>query len=142
MTETPTTATEPKKLVKLSSLKADREKEREGDWQASDIPGVSFFVRSTNYAPYRIERDARFAKLARKFGADAIPDDDRATVLGELAVKHLLLDWKGLDEPFSTQLATEVLTDEAYRDFRGSVYLAAVKVGQAEVEFVEAGAKN
>jgi hypothetical protein len=133
----------PTKLVKLSSLKANRDVEREGDWQpAADIPGVSFFVRSTNYAAYKIERDARFAKLARKFGADAIPDDERAKVLGELAVKHLLLDWKGLDEPFSPEKAEEVLTDEAYRDFRGTVYLCAMKVGQGEVEFVEGTAKN
>ncbi len=134
------TATAPK-IVKLASLKADREKEREGDWQASDITGVSFFVRSTNYAPYKIERDARFAKLTRKHGNN-IPDDERATVLGELAVKHLLLDWKGLDVPFSPETAREVLSDEAYREFRGSVYLAAMKVGQGEIEFVEDTVKN
>ncbi len=142
MTEPTTTEAASTKLVKLSSLKADREKEREGDWQPSDIPNVSFFVRSTNYAPYKIERDAKFAKLARKHGADSIPDEARATVLGELAVKHLLLDWKGLDEPFSKEIATEVLTDESYRDFRGSVYLSAMQVGRSEIEFVEGAAKN
>lgn len=139
--QTPTATTT--KLVRLSSLKADRDVEREGAWQpAADIPGVSFFVRSTNYAPYKIERDARFAKLARKHGADTIPDDDRAKVLGELAVKHLLIDWKGLDVPFSLEKAEEVLTDESYRDLRGTIYLCAMKVGQGEVEFVEDTAKN
>lgn len=141
MTETSSATASPKKLVKLSSLKADREKEREGDWIPSDIPGVSFFLRSTNCAAYKIARNAIFAKLERKHGAE-IPDEVRAKALGELAVKHLLIDWKGLDVPFSAEAAEEVLTDEGYRDFRGSVYLAAMKVGQGEVEFVEEAVKN
>lgn len=146
----PTPNTTPVKLVKLSSLKADRVKEREGDWiDSPDIgKGVAFLVRSTNYAPYRIARDARFAKLARKHGSDEIPDDERAKALGELAIEYLLLDWRGFAEddgepiPFSEERANEILTDEAFRALRGSVYLAAMKVGQGEVEFVEESAKN
>ena len=139
---TETTSTEvPKKLVRLSSLKADLEKERNGDWQPSDIDGVSFLVRSTNYAPYRIARDAAFQKLTRKHGNN-IPDEPKTRTLGELAVKHLLLDWSGLDEPFSPELAETILTDEGFRGLRDSIYFAAMKVGQAEVEFVEDGAKN
>lgn len=138
--------------VKLSSLKADLSKERDGDWiEAPDIDkSVSFFVRSTNYAPFRIARNAVFAKLARKHGneADDIPDDIRAKALGKLAVEHLLLDWKGFVDddgqpiPYDEDKAAEILTDEAYRAVRGSVYLAAMKVGQAEVESVEETAKN
>ena len=147
---TPMTTQPTQQLVKLSSLKADRNKEREGDWiEAADIgKGVAFLVRSTNYAPFRFARDARFAKLARKHGADEIPDDDRAKALGELAVEHLLLGWKGFGEDdgseiaFSPEKAEEILTDEAFRGLRGSVYLAAMKVGQSEVEFVEGAIKN
>lgn len=141
MTDLSTTTAKPK--VKLASLKADRDKEREGDWIVSDIdPGIRFFVRSTNFAPFKIERDHRQMKLARKYGDDPIPDEVIAELTGSLAVKHLLLDWEGFDEPFSSALALEVLTDEAYRRVRTSVFIAATRVGQAEVQYVEETAKN
>ncbi|WP_454629527.1 hypothetical protein [Bradyrhizobium cenepequi] len=132
------------RIVKLSSLKADRQKEREGDWiPAVDIaPSVRWFVRSTNYAPFRIERDARTAKLARKYGDDPIPDDESAELMGNLAVEHLLLGWEGLDVEYSSEAAAEILTDEAYRSVRYSVYLAATKVGKSDVEFVGTVGKN
>ncbi|WP_027578485.1 hypothetical protein [Bradyrhizobium sp. Ai1a-2] len=135
--------------VKLSSLKSDSQKEREGDWiPALDIdPDIKWFVRSTNYAPFKIARDAHASKLARRHG-DNVPDDVMADVYGKLAVEHLLLGWQGLvddderDIEFSPERAKEILTDPEYRAVRGSVYLAATKVGREEVEFVEAGTKN
>lgn len=136
------TAEVPKKIVKLTSLKSDLEKERIGDWViAADIPGVRWFVRSTNYAAFKIARSAHSAKLARKYGDD-IPDEILAEISGKLAVEHLLLDWDGLDVPYSKEKAHEILEDEAYRVVRASVYLAAVKVGQGEVEHIEGTIKN
>lgn len=130
--------------VKLSSMKADLDKERDGDWiPAPSIgPGVKFNVRSTNYAPFRIARDAANQKLQRKYKDDPIPAEVSAKVYGELAVEHLLLGWVGLDEEYTPELASEVLTDEAYRRLRSEVYFAATQVGQGEIEFVEAAAKN
>jgi hypothetical protein len=59
-----------------------------------------------------------------------------------LAVEHLLLGWRGLDVEFTEDVAKEILTDESYRRVRNSVYLAATKVGQRDLEFVEAAGKN
>src|SRR5690242_11845619 len=97
-----TTETPSVRKVKLASLKADRQKEREGDWMpAVDIdPSVKWFVRSTNYAPFKIARAAQFAKLDRKYG-DKIPDEVMAEISGTLAVEHLLLGWEGLDVEYS-----------------------------------------
>ena len=135
--------------VKLSSLKTDLSKEREGDWMpALDIdPSVQYLVRSTNYPPFRIARDAYSAKLARKYG-DRVPDDELAEVYGKLAVEHLLLDWRGFvddvgaDIPFTPEKAREILTNPEYKLVRGSIYAAAMRVGTQEVEFVGEAVKN
>lgn len=133
-----------KKVVRLESLKADLQKEREGDWiKAVDInPGLRWFVRSTNYPAFRIARDAEMKKLGEKYGGDQIPDDVNAEVMGKLAVEHLLLGWDGMDVEYTPETAAEILTDESYRKVRYSIYLAASRVGTSEVQFVEDTAKN
>ncbi len=150
MTETSPTAKKPVG-IKLSSMRADRATERAGDWiPAVDIdPSVSWYVRSTNYPPFKIARDHASNRLSRQFKEKAVPDDDMALVNGELAVEHLLLGWKGLFEDdgktpidFTPERATQILTDDEYRAVRASVYLAATKVGRTEVEIVEDTAKN
>lgn len=135
--------------LKLSSLKADLAKERDGDWvEAPGLPGVSFLVRSTNFPPFIVARERAEMKLAQKYGAnpsaeDALAQREEVNRLdGLLAVEHLLLGWKGLDVDYSADIAEDLLTDEAYRALRRSVYLAANKVGRRELEFVEDAGKN
>lgn len=135
--------------VKLSSLRADLAKERDGDWvDAPGIPGVSLLVRSTNYPPFVIARDRAEMKLAQKYGAtpSAAEDlerlDEQNAIDGSLAVEHLLLGWRGFDEEFSAERAAEILGDESYRALRNSVYRAARRVGRREIEVVEQAAKN
>lgn len=135
--------------VKLSSLKADVKKESEGDWITADdievedpAKPVQFLVRSTNLPSFRIARDAAFAKLARDAKGQPISPVKSGNLLGKLLVEHLLIDWRGLDEPYSLDLAMETLTDDAYRNVRAAVLQAAMKVGHGEVEFVEGAAKN
>jgi hypothetical protein len=149
MNELPENTT--KRKLKLSSMRADSQKERDGDWvPALDLDqsgNVKWFVRSTNYAPFKIARDAIGAKLARKHG-DNVPEDVLAEAYGKLAVEHLLLGWDGFvdddeqDIPFSPERALEILTDPEYRHVRGSLYIAAQRVGREEVEFIAAKVKN
>lgn len=137
----------PARRVKLTSLKTDLNKEREGDWvPALDIdPSVQYLVRSTNYPPFRIARDAASAKLARKYG-DRVPEEEAAEIYGGLAADHLLLDWKGLVDDAGADItsdrAREILTNPEYKNIRGSVFAAAMRVGTQEVEFVGEGQKN
>lgn len=133
-----------KARVKLSSLKADLKKEQEGDWiPAVDLdPAIRWHVRSTNYPPFKIARDAAIEKMVRKYPDERVPDEVNAEINGTLAVEHLLLGWDGLDEEYTPEFADQVLTDEAYRAVRNSVFLAASKVGKFEVKFVEEAAKN
>ncbi|UPT99376.1 hypothetical protein J4G48_0015535 [Bradyrhizobium barranii subsp. apii] len=133
-----------KKIVRLESLKADLQKEREGDWiKAVDLdPNIRWFVRSTNFPDFRLARDAAMKKLGEKYGSDPIPDDVNAEVMGKLAVEHLLLGWEGLDAGYTPEAAAEILTDEAYRKVRYSIYIAASRVGTSEVQYVGNTAKN
>jgi hypothetical protein len=129
--------------VKLASLRADSALERAGDWvDAMSIPGVSFKVRSINYPPYTVARDMLFQRLRRKYGAKPTPQDVMTSELGKLYAQHILLDWKGFDEPYSAENAMQVLSDPEFRDVISAVELAAGGVGQAEIEFVEETAKN
>lgn len=142
------------KKLKLDSLRSDTKKEREGDWQkASDIgDGVEFLVRSTNYPPYVLARDAASARMSKKYPNSSLPADDEnyeqipeaviAEANGRNIAEHLLLDWRGLDIDYSPDLAMETLCDEEHRRLRMSVLIAATKVGRQEVEFIETTAKN
>ncbi|NEV75465.1 hypothetical protein DYI24_00015 [Rhodopseudomonas sp. BR0C11] len=142
------------KPVILNSLKSDIDKEREGDWQESTEigPGVAFKVRSTNYPAYAVARDAASARLTRKYpnaslSADhddyqPIPEEVLAEVNGEIIAQHLLLDWRGLDIPYSPDAALSALTDVTFRVLRSAVMLAATRVGRYEVKFVEDTSKN
>jgi hypothetical protein len=129
--------------VKLASLRADSALERTGDWKdAPSIPGVSFKVRSINYPPYTLARDMLFQRLRRKYGAKPTPQDVMSAELGKLYAQHLLLDWKGFDEPYSAAQAMQILSEPEFRDVVAAVELAAGGVGQAEIEFIEETAKN
>lgn len=132
------------KTVKLSSLRADLAKEREGDWiEAPHIGvGVAFLVRSINFPDFQTARDRALMKLAERFGAEAVPSEENARVMGSLAAEHLLLGWRGFDVDYSPDTAIEVLTDEGYRRVRLSIFAAATRVGARETEFLEDAAKN
>jgi hypothetical protein len=128
--------------VKLSSLRANSALERAGDWiESTSIPGVSFKVRSINYPPYTVARNMLFQRLRRKYGAKT-PEDVMTSELGKLYAEYLLLDWKGLDEPYSADQAMAVLSDPEFRDVVAAVEAAAGEVGQPEIEFVEDTTKN
>lgn len=129
--------------LKLKSLRADTSKELDGDWiDVPDLPGVALKVRSIYYEPYTIARDAATRRLAKKYGDKPIPETERTEINARLYVDHLLLDWKGFDVDFSTDVALEALSDIGHRDLRSHVVWACVQVGKSDVEFVELGAKN
>jgi hypothetical protein len=124
--------------VKFSSLAADTEKEKQGDWvEIPELPGVSLKVRSFNDPAYRIARDLLLQRMARKHGRKPAPADENEAEFGRLYAKHILIDWKGFDVPYSADAAREALADPAYRDFRRHVEYAASQVGASEVEFLE-----
>ena len=129
--------------VKLVSLKADLAKEQEGGWiPIPELPGVELLVRSIHYRPFVVARDAASRRMAKRYGVEPVPPEEEAQINGALYADHLLLGWKGFDQPHSPELARGLMTDVAYRELRGHVVYAAVQVGRADVEFLEDARKN
>lgn len=130
-------------MLKLDSIKADLDKERNGDWvEFPDWPGVSFKVKSIEAPDFRTGRDMLLRKLARKYKSKPIPQDELQQDIGKLYHSHILIDWKGLDTPYSPDQALDVLTDPAYRKVFAAIEWCAAQIGESDAEFVEDAAKN
>lgn len=142
--------------VKLSSLKADLKRERDGEWiEPKEWPGLDpdrpnmmvalrglkFLVRSTNYAPYVAARQAALEEQAQKYPDGRLPQE-AAEIDGALIAEHLLIGWEGLDVDYAPETASAELCAEEARTLRSMVYWCAAKVGKRKVEFVKGEAKN
>lgn len=135
--------------VKLTSLKANIERETNGDWQdIPDVPGLRLKVRSFQYSPYRMARDLLMQRLLRKYGKRPIPPETLTQEYGKLYAEHILLDVDGLvddnDQPikWTRDLGIEYLCDVEYRPLFEAVEWAAGAVGEVETEFVADAVKN
>lgn len=129
--------------VKLTSLAADLKKEAEGDFiDIPELPGVALKVRSLQTSAYAVARDVMTQKHRRKHQGKPVPPAEFSRDFGKLAADHLLVDWKGFDQPYSPELARELLTDESFRQLLNYTVWAAAKVGEAEIEFIEEAEKN
>ena len=135
------------KKVKLASLLANAERERDGEWGGAIHPelaagGVRFKVRSLRYGPFQADLKQANLRFSRKYQNKPIPPEEAAKVDGELYAKHLLLDWDGFDEPYSPARAHELLILPAAHLLRTEIQALAEVVARTEVEFVEAVAGN
>lgn len=129
--------------VKLSSIKADLKRETKGDWiDYPDWPGVALNVSSLLLPAYRIDRDLLGQRLSRQYKGKPIPPEVVTTEIGKLYHKHILHDWRGFDEPYSREVAGEMLPDPEYRNIVAAVEWCAAKVSDVDVEFIEDAAKN
>lgn len=129
--------------VKFESLAVDLDKEREGDWiDYPDWDGVAFKVKSTQAPAFRTAYEHMLQKMARRYQGKPVPPDDSRQAIGDIYHKHILLDWRGLDQPYSPQNAIDALTDPRFRKVFAAVDWCAQRVGDAEIEFVADAAKN
>lgn len=134
--------------LKLSSLRADIDRERNGDWitpppiDGVDLEGVSFKVRGINYPAFTAKRDREVKRLATRYSGEDIPQEEFDRVQGKLLAEEILLDWRGFDVPYAAHTALEILTDPAYRDVRTAVVACAMMITRTKAEFVEGAAKN
>jgi len=143
--------------IKLGSLAADLSKEREGEWvepkewpglkpdkpmEMTPLPGVAFLVRSTNFPAYVTARQVALEDLKKDYPDDKVPADVAARIEGQLAVEHLLLNWRGFDIAYSADAVKAILAAEEHRVLRSMIYWCAGRVGKRQVEFVKDAAKN
>jgi hypothetical protein len=129
--------------IKLSSLKADLQREEKGDWiEYPDWPGVEFNVSSLHLPAYTIARDLVLQRLARVYKGKPTPRDVITAEMGKLYAKHILHGWRGLDVAYSRDKADEILPDPEYRNIVAAVEWCAAKVSDVDLEFVEEAGKN
>lgn len=129
--------------IKLTSLKADLDRESRGDWiEIPDLPGVSLKVSSQHLPAYKIARDMLHKRLQRKYKGKDVPDDVIISEMGKLYAAHILHDWKGFDEEYSAEAALRILSDPAYRLIISAVSWASERVADVDVQFVEDEVKN
>lgn len=143
--------------IMLASLAADITKEREGEWiepkewpglnpdkpgEMTQLPGVAFLVRSTNFPAYVTARQAALEDLKKNYPDDKVPPDEAARIEGQLAVEHLLLGWKGFDIEYSPDAVGVILGAEEHRVLRTMIFWCAGRVGKKQVEFVKVAEKN
>lgn len=130
--------------IKLSSLKADVEKQDEGDWQPiPELSGIRVKVRSLRSAKYQFGATPIRQRHVRKFGENGtIPNKEFAKDYGRLVADVILLDWEGFDVDYSRETALETLTDAGFAEILGYIIAAAGRVAQGEIEYVEAASKN
>lgn len=129
--------------VKLSSLRADLEREAKGDWEPyPDWPGVEFNVSSLHLPAYTTARDLLFQRLARTYKKNPVPKDVMVIELGKLYHKHILHGWRGFDVEYSPEAALEHLTNPEYRNVVAAIEYCAAKVSEVDIEFVEDAEKN
>jgi hypothetical protein len=131
--------------IKISSLKADLKRETEGDWvpypELGD-PDVKFKVRAVSYAEFQAKRDRESKRLQQRYGSEPIPQEEFDRAQGRLLAEEILLDWQGLDAPYSSDLAMDILTDPAHRLIRDAVVECAIRITRVKAEFVETAVKN
>lgn len=127
----------------LKSLKVDLERETKGDWvPALNIPGARFKVSSLHSPAFQTANELMTMRLARKYKGEPVPPEVRTAESGKLYAQHILHDWDGLDEKYSPELALACLTDPAYRPLIAEVIACASRLGEPDVEYVEAEEKN
>ena len=126
--------------VKLSSLAVNPSPD--GTWEdCPSIPGVSFLVRPVDHPAFAIAREHHMQRLRRMHG-NFTPPAASAAVLGQIVAEHLLLDWRGFDEPYARERAIELLSDPSFSELTTGVLECAKAAATAKLEYVEAVAKN
>ncbi|WP_184231620.1 hypothetical protein [Bosea sp. WAO] len=125
-------------VLKLSSLRANLDREAKGDWVPSlQWPGVEFLVSALTKPSYRIKRDARVQQLSRRYKGQPIPPEKLAPVIGRLYCEEILHGWRGLDIEYSPEAALATLTDPAFRVIVAEVEYCAGRLSEVDPEFTD-----
>lgn len=124
--------------VVLSSLRADLDREKSGDWIAYPAwKGVRFNVSALTLPSYETARDLMFKRLGEQYKDEQIPKEVISIELGALYAEHILHGWEGFDEEYTREVARERLTDPSYRAVVSAVEWCAAKISEVSVKFTE-----
>lgn len=132
------------KKIKLSSLRNDIVKEREGEWVPSRaFPGAEFLVKSTNCPEYVSARQEEVRRIQEMYRDKAKVDQDQVHIDEAKSVcLHLLRGWKGFDIEYSEDAALQELMDIGQAPLLNDILDCASRVGRYKIAFVEDDSKN
>ncbi|MEH7903997.1 hypothetical protein V7794_22640 [Rhizobium laguerreae] len=129
--------------LKLTSLKADLEREKKGDWiPFPDWEGVKFNVSALTMPEYETARGLMFQRAGKIYGDAPVPTEVINAELGALYAEHILHGWEGLDEEYTPEVALATLSDPEYRVLVQAVGWCAAKISQIEVAYTAAEEGN
>jgi hypothetical protein len=129
--------------IKIDSIKNDVETEVAGEYiDIPEWPGVSLGVRATTYPPYQLALDVLVQEFQRKYKGKNAPPAVRDERVGKLLAQHILYGWKGFDQPYSVEFATELMGSPAGANLVKQTIWASGQVGETEIEFVKVTTKN
>ncbi|MGO8093225.1 hypothetical protein [Rhizobium leguminosarum] len=129
--------------LKLTSLKANLEREKKGDWiPFPDWEGVRFNVSALTVPEYETARGLMFQRVGKNYGDAPVPTEVINAELGALYAEHILHGWEGLDEEYTPDLALATLSNPEYRSVVAAVGWCAQKISQIEVEYTKAEEGN
>jgi hypothetical protein len=135
-------------MLKLSSLLRDITAETDGEWVPiaelcePGSPEVAFKVRPATTPAYRIARDQLIQTWVRKYGKDPVPPEIADAAEGALVADHLLLGWRGIDQPYTRDGARAILVSREGLHVFGYVQQAVRQLSTVTAEHTEAQAKN
>jgi hypothetical protein len=130
-------------LLNLESLKVDLSAELAGQYvDIPDLEGVSLGVRSLEIPAYKIAIDQTLVRYKRVYKGKPAPPDVRERDIGRLLAKHILFGWKGINPPYTPEVAEEFLADSSGRELAKHVVWAALHVAEVEAKFEEDAVKN
>lgn len=108
------------KSMSFDDLAVDVEKEIGGDWfpLGDKAPGVEFKLRSPHCMDFKRHRNGLQQKYkAYKIDATGASADSVAVerAYHEAIAELLILDWRGISEPYSKELARELMGNQKWR---------------------------
>ncbi len=104
-------------MVEFANVLIDTKRTAEGKW-VRWIDGVELKIASLRQKPYLDERRALLKPHVRAVRDEKIDGDELVIVFAPAIARHVLKDWKGLEEggkplPYSVEKAAELLAHPA-----------------------------
>jgi hypothetical protein len=133
----------------ISSLKRDHKRQDDGDWvpipewidpETGEVP--EFHVRGITYTHFQNALSILNAKNTQRGGQNAPVEVRRAhREFGRIVAQHLLLDWRGIKEPYSRELAEDLCCNYE-SPVTNIVTRCANEIAEVKMEYDSAAAKN
>jgi hypothetical protein len=131
-------------MANIGQLKDRNSKIERGAW-VKDLPNLQDLGIAVKVKAYGSTEHARamgdaYGKLTLDERANSVITDE---IDDTMIVKHLLLDWSGLDDmPYSIENAFKVMTDPDFLIMKAGIRWATMSVAQNGHDTLEADAKN